>query len=73
MRVKVWAVNYQGVQFVLGIIVARLLLPSDYGLIGMLAIFLAISQTFIDSGFGTALIQKKTGMNWISPLLFILI
>jgi len=49
----------QGVQFVLGIIVARLLLPSDYGLIGMLAIFMAISQTFIDSGFGTALIQKK--------------
>lgn len=49
----------QGVQFVLGIILARLLLPSDYGLIGMLAIFLAISQTLVDSGFETALIQKK--------------
>ena len=49
----------QGVQFVLGIIVARLLSPSDYGLIGMLAIFLAISETFIQSGFGTALIQKQ--------------
>ena len=36
-----------------------MLLPSDYGLIGMLAIFIAISQTFIDSGFGTALVQKK--------------
>lgn len=49
----------QGVQFVIGLILARLLTPEDYGLIGMLAIFLAISQTFIDSGFSTALIQKK--------------
>lgn len=49
----------QGVQFVLGLILARLLLPEDYGLIGMLAIFLAISLTFIDSGFSKALIQKK--------------
>ncbi len=49
----------QGVQFVLGIILARLLTPQDYGLVGMLAIFLAVSQTFIDSGFSSALIQKK--------------
>ncbi|MHB2149546.1 lipopolysaccharide biosynthesis protein [Calditrichota bacterium LG25] len=49
----------QGVQFVLGIIVARLLFPADYGLIGMLAIFLAISEAFIQSGFGAALIQKQ--------------
>jgi len=49
----------QSIQFILGIVLARILLPSDYGLIGMLAIFLAVSQTFIDSGFGTALIQKK--------------
>lgn len=49
----------QGVQFVLGLILARLLTPEDYGLIGMLAIFLAVSQTFIDSGFSSALIQKK--------------
>jgi O-antigen/teichoic acid export membrane protein len=38
---------------------ARLLEPSDYGVIGMLAIFLAISQTFIDSGFSNALIRKQ--------------
>jgi O-antigen/teichoic acid export membrane protein len=38
---------------------ARLLDPSDYGIIGMLAIFLAISQTFIDSGFSNALIHKQ--------------
>jgi O-antigen/teichoic acid export membrane protein len=48
----------QGIQFVLGIIMARLLEPSDYGIIGMLAIFLAISQSFIDSGFSNALIRK---------------
>jgi len=41
------------------IILARLLTPEDFGLIGMLIIFIAISQVFIDSGFGNALIQKK--------------
>ena len=51
--------SVQGIQFVLGIIMARLLLPADYGLIGMLAIFLAISQSFIDSGFSNALIRKR--------------
>ena len=49
----------KGLQFVLGIILARLLAPSDYGLIGMMSIFFAISSTFIDSGFGSALVQKK--------------
>ena len=34
-------------------------MPSDFGIIGMLSIFMAISQTFIDSGFSNALIQKK--------------
>jgi O-antigen/teichoic acid export membrane protein len=41
------------------IVLARLLLPADFGLIGMLTIFIAISQAFIDSGFDNALIQKK--------------
>lgn len=48
----------QGIQFVFSILIARLLMPSDYGVIAMLGIFFAVSQTFIDSGFGTALIQK---------------
>lgn len=48
----------QGIQFVFSILIARLLLPSDYGAVAMLNIFLAISQTFIDSGFSTALIRK---------------
>ena len=51
--------SVQGVQFILGIIIARLVSPSEYGLIAMLGIFLAIAQTFIDSGFSSALIQKK--------------
>lgn len=49
----------QGIGFIIGIIIARILNPSDYGIIGMLAIFMAIANTFINSGFGTALIQKK--------------
>lgn len=48
----------QGVEFIFGILIARLLLPEDYGVIAMLNIFLAISRTFIDSGFETALIRK---------------
>ena len=48
-----------GIQFISGIILARLLTPYDYGCIGMLAIFMALAGTFIDGGFGSALIQKK--------------
>lgn len=48
----------QGVQFLFGILLARLLTPNDYGMIAMLTIFIAVSQTFIDSGFGNALIRK---------------
>ena len=38
---------------------ARLLTPEDYGLVGMLTIFLAVSQSLIDSGFSQALIRKQ--------------
>jgi O-antigen/teichoic acid export membrane protein len=48
-----------GIQFVAGIVLARLLTPFDYGCIGMLAIFMALAEQFIDGGFGAALIQKK--------------
>lgn len=51
--------SVQGIQFILSIIIARLVMPSEYGLIAMLTIFLAIAQCFIDSGFGNALIQKQ--------------
>ena len=48
----------QIIQFISGIYIARILSPEDYGLVGMLAIFLGISQMFIDSGFKATLIQK---------------
>jgi len=49
----------RGVSFVIGIILARLLSPSDYGLVGMLAVFIAISNVFIEGGLAKALIQRK--------------
>lgn len=48
-----------GIQLVISIILARLLLPEHFGLVGMLAIFMAVAQLFVHSGFGQALIQKK--------------
>lgn len=47
------------VTFAIGIILARLLSPSDYGLIGMLTIFISVSNIFIEGGLAKALIQKK--------------
>lgn len=51
--------SVQGVAFVVMIIMARMLTPDDYGLVGMLTIFIAISQSLIDSGFSQALIRKQ--------------
>ena len=48
-----------GILFIANIILARLLTPKDFGLLAIIAIFIQISQTFIDSGFTNALIQKK--------------
>lgn len=51
--------SVQGIQFFFQIILARLLTPADYGIIAMLAIFMAISQSLIDAGFTNALIRKN--------------
>ena len=48
----------QGISFVFSMLIARMLMPSDYGVIAMLGIFMAVSGCFIDSGFGTALVRK---------------
>lgn len=48
-----------GLQFLSNLVLARLLLPEDFGTIGMLQIFIAISSVFVTAGFGAALIQKK--------------
>lgn len=51
--------SVQGVQFVVMLVIARILDPKDFGLVGMLAIFLAVAQSLIDSGFSQALIRKQ--------------
>lgn len=45
--------------FISNLVLARLLSPDDFGAIGMLAIFIALSTNFIDGGFGSALVQKS--------------
>lgn len=47
----------KGIQFVFSILIARLLMPEDYGMIAMLGIFLGVSQSFIDSGFDCTLVS----------------
>ena len=53
----------QGIQFIISIVISRILLPREYGLIAMLSIFISLGQTFIDGGFGQALIQKRSRNN----------
>lgn len=50
--------SVQGISFVLGLLIARMLSPSDYGVLAMLSIFISVSSTFVDSGFSSALIRK---------------
>lgn len=49
----------QAVTFVVSIVLARILAPEDYGIIALVTVFTTIMQVFVDSGLGTALIQKK--------------
>lgn len=49
----------QGLNFVVGLILARLLMPAEYGIVALTSIFMAISTVLVDAGFGTALVQKK--------------
>jgi len=51
--------SVQGVQFLVTLVIARILDPKDFGLVGMLTIFLAVAQSLIDSGFSQALIRKQ--------------
>ena len=50
--------SMQGVHFAIGVVLARLLTAEDFGTIGMLSIFLGVSQVFIDCGFSNALIRQ---------------
>ena len=51
--------SIQGVNFIVSIILARLLLPEDFGLIALYSIVLGISYVIVDSGMGTSLIRDK--------------
>ena len=68
--------GYQGIAVVVQIILARLLDPSDFGIITMLTVFIAVSQVFVQSGLNTALVQRKdttendySSVFWISLLI----
>ena len=64
--------SVQIIQFVLGLIMARILSPHDYGLVGMILVFTSIAQTFVDSGFSNALIRKqnKTEIDYSTAFYF---
>lgn len=66
----------QGIQFVVALMLARLMTPEEYGTISLITIFIAIANTFIQSGFATALVQGKdvqeedySSVFWVSMLL----
>lgn len=52
-------VSNQGITFLVSLVLARLLSPDEYGLIGIITIFISVSNIFIVSGFNNALIRKK--------------
>lgn len=49
----------QGIQFIVQIVLARLLAPEQFGTIAIVMVFIHLAQVFVQSGFNTALIQKK--------------
>lgn len=51
--------SMQAVQFVVTLVMARLLTPDDYGTVGLVAIFIAVAQSLIESGFAQALVRKQ--------------
>ena len=49
----------QGVSFVVSLVLARILMPSDYGIIAIINVFITIADVLLTSGLNTALIQKQ--------------
>ena len=49
----------QGVSFIVSVILARILMPSDYGIVALILVFINIANVFVTSGFSTALVQNK--------------
>ena len=52
-------ITAQMVSFIVSVVLARMLTPHDYGIVGIVYIFIVIAEVFVTSGLGTALIQKK--------------
>ena len=52
-------ISQHGVTFIVGIVLARLLSPDDYGLVGIIGIFTSVCSILIYAGFGNALIRKN--------------
>ena len=48
-----------GITFIVGIFLARILSPAEFGILGLIAVFIAISNSIVDGGFATALIRKS--------------
>ena len=61
----------QGITFLVGLVLARLLSPSEYGLIGIVTIFITVFNAIIDSGFSQAVIRKKEADNTDYNTMFI--
>lgn len=55
----------QIVQFIVAIIIARILNPEEYGIVAMITIFISFATVFVQGSISTALIQKKLQMIWI--------
>ena len=51
--------GYLSIQFISNLILARILMPDDFGTIGIMMVFIALAHVFVDSGFSASLIQKK--------------
>lgn len=60
------------IRFVIGIVLARLLSPNDFGIIAIVTVFFTISEVFINGGFGQAYIQKKTVTSTDADTVFII-
>ena len=65
-------ISVQGTNFLVTLLLARLLTPSDYGTVSIVTIFIALATTFVQGGFNTALIQRKDvdGDDYLTILAF---
>lgn len=64
--------SLQGIRFFIGIVMARLLSPTDYGLVGMLTVFIVVSDLLVNSGIGSALnkMQNRKEQDFSTAFLF---